>query len=473
MTEQQGIWGPGPRTELHLNDLILGESRAGVFLQTPENFNIPRGKSPWTETLLWKPEYQIITPDQKQPAQEKENPLFLDQGKSSPEVWLEKAQNLWTQGWRNLALICHSTDLEFLTGLQNQIRLPIILQVENTHENVSSVIMGALACGVEGVLAPFTNLETWEELYPQLKSLVFSLEKELIRPPLKKIVHIPEQTQNPGNSRTVAFQGERGAYSELAVFSLFDPKDTSAIPMKAFRDVYEAVLKGEVDYGLLPLENALAGSIHDNFDLLLQYPDLHIVAETQIRIEHNLIGLPGATLQDIKKVYSHPQGLAQSAAFLDQHPEWERVPFYDTAGSVAYVAEQKDPTLAGIASAVAAKFYGMEILKSGVETNPRNFTRFALIAPLGVTPLGLVNKASLVFSTAHSPGALSDCLSILSQHQLNMRKIESRPIHGKPWSYMFYVDVEVPADMALFDAARKALTEKASEFRLLGAYPSR
>lgn len=366
------------------------------------------------------------------------------------------------------------TDLAFISDLLAKYRLPVLLDLrESGHPQAQA--LGALAAGVHGVILPWIGMEEWEAFHPQVRSLVFSMERELVRKPQVKF-----PSANPGSGDTrgsgqlqVAFQGERGAYSELAVFSLFDPAAAQARPMKAFRDVYEAVLKREVDYGLLPLENALAGSIHDNFDLLLQYPDLHIIAETQIRIEHNLIVVPGTKMEEIRKVLSHPQGLAQSAAFLDQHPQWERVPFYDTAGSVAHIAQTGDRTLAAIASSVAAGVYGMEILKAGVETNPRNFTRFALIAPVGIPALGKPNKASLVFSTAHSPGALSDCLAVLSAHGLNMRKIESRPIHGKPWAYMFYVDVEVPEDASDFEDAMAELTEKASEFRLLGAYPAR
>ena len=189
-------------------------------------------------------------------------------------------------------------------------------------------------------------------------------------------------TQGEAADKThrVAFQGEHGAFSEMAVFNLFSPGASEAVPLPSFREVFSAVLSGDVDYAMVPIENALAGPINDNYDLLLEFPDLHIVGETQVRVEHNLIGFPGTPLESIRRVFSHPQGLAQSRQFLDSRSTWEAVPFYDTAGSVKHVAQVGDPSLAAIASAEAARVYGMEILVPGVETNHRNFTRFFLIA---------------------------------------------------------------------------------------------
>ncbi|MEI8093689.1 MAG: prephenate dehydratase [Spirochaetales bacterium] len=268
----------------------------------------------------------------------------------------------------------------------------------------------------------------------------------------------------------IGFQGEHGAYSEMAVFQLFDRRIATAVPMFSFRDVFEAVEAGRLDFGIVPIENALAGAIDDNFDLLLEFDHLHIVAETQVRIEHNLIGRPGTPLSAIKKVLSHPQGLAQSRKFLEAHPEWETVPFYDTAGSVAHVAKTGDASLAAIASAEAARVYGMEILVAGVESNHQNFTRFFQLAPRSVPQPAEPNKASIVFATADEPGALSKCLAVFASHSVNMKKLESRPIQGRPWDYMFYVDVALPAEAAQFDAAFAELNLVAQDLRLLGKY---
>jgi 3-deoxy-7-phosphoheptulonate synthase len=221
---------------------------------------------------------------------------------------------------------------------------------------------------------------------------------------------------------------------------------------------------------MVPIENSLAGSIHENYDLLLQYPDVEIVGEQKIRIVHHLIGFEGVLIDSVTRVFSHPQGLAQCAKFLDAHPGIEQVPYYDTAGSVAYVASEGRRDWAAIASAGAAKTYGLSVLKEGIETNPRNYTRFFAIARSGNSPAPDANMASIVFAVADKPGALFGCLRILSDESVNMHKLESRPIHGKPWEYMFYLDVEIPPDADRFDRAVEELTSESENFRILGRY---
>ena len=189
----------------------------------------------------------------------------------------------------------------------------------------------------------------------------------------------------------------------------------------------------------------MAGSIHENYDLLIQYPDVQIIGEKMIRVQHSLIGFPETQLKDIRKVYSHPQGLAQCAAFLDKYEEMKQIPFYDTAGSVAHVAREKEHSQAAIANADAAGYYGLSILKEGIETNPNNYTRFFIIARTGVHPQQEeATKASFIFTLPDRAGTLFECIKIFAEEGLNMKKLESRPIIGKPWQYMFYVDVEVP-----------------------------
>ena len=337
--------------------------------------------------------------------------------------------------------------------------------------------LAAVAAGAPLVALRCPQPGAASEVVTELKALAGLLGREFTRIP-KKAEGTARTGVASGTARRytglgsfrVAFQGEHGAYSEMAVFSLF-PQDTCrAVPLPSFREVFSAVLAGEVDFGMIPIENALAGPINENYDLLLEFPDLSIVGETQVRVEHNLIGMPGASLAALRRVFSHPQGLAQSKQFLDAHPQWEAVPFYDTAGSVKHIAAQKDPTLAAIASAEAARVYGMEILAPGVETNHRNYTRFFLIARGAAPVVGTPNKASLVFATADEPGALSRCLAVFSTHGVNMTKLESRPIHGRPWDYMFYVDARLPAKPGAFEATLAELGTVAKELRLLGVY---
>jgi prephenate dehydratase len=226
---------------------------------------------------------------------------------------------------------------------------------------------------------------------------------------------------------------------------------------------------------MLPIENSLTGSIHENYDLLLQYPDLRIVGEQKIRIVHNLIVLKGAGLADIRRVYSHPQGLAQCARFLDTHPEWERVAFYDTAGAVRYVADTGAKENAAIASEEAARVYGLTVLRQGLETNVQNYTRFFVIAreEQALPPEAgsrRPGKASLCFAVADQPGALFKALKVLAERGLNMQKLESRPIHGKPWQYLFYIDVNLPEDMGVFLQGMEELKSVSEDLRVLGTY---
>lgn len=339
-----------------------------------------------------------------------------------------------------------------------------------------ALALAAVSAGASLVALPCAEPGSLAAVVTELRALAGVLGRELTRIPKKAEGALRSSGSDLSKryagrgAQRVAFQGEHGAYSEMAVFNLFPAGETDAVPLPSFREVFSAVLAGDVDFGMIPIENALAGPINENYDLLLEFPDLHIVGETQVRVEHNLIGMPGTRLETIKRVLSHPQGLAQSKQFLDSHREWEAVAFYDTAGSVKHVAETGDPTLAAIASAEAARVYGMEILVPGVETNHRNFTRFFLIARRAEPGVGKPNKASLVFATADEPGALSRCLAIFATHGVNMAKLESRPIHGRPWDYMFYVDVRLPADPLAFERTLAELGEVAKELRELGAY---
>jgi 3-deoxy-7-phosphoheptulonate synthase len=268
----------------------------------------------------------------------------------------------------------------------------------------------------------------------------------------------------------VAYQGERGAYSEMALVRFFHDLEFTPLPSRHFRDVFDAVLQGGARYGIVPIENSLAGSVHENYDLLLQYPDLKIVGEIKLRVEHSLIGLPGSSPESIRRVFSHPQALAQCDEFLRSHETWELVPFYDTAGSVAHIAEERRPENAAIANARAADVYGMQILKEGIETNPRNYTRFVVLSREEEVVDADANLASLVFSTPDKPGALFRAMEIMAAASLNLKKLESRPIPGKPWQYMFYVDLEMPDASESFTSTLERLRDAVSDLRVLGIY---
>jgi prephenate dehydratase len=263
----------------------------------------------------------------------------------------------------------------------------------------------------------------------------------------------------------VAFQGERGAYSEQAVYDYFGEVD--ALPCESFEDVFTAVDLRRSEYGLIPIENSLAGSIHQNYDLLLRYK-LHIVGEYFLRVRHCLIALPDVQISDVWKAISHPQALGQCAGYLRSHhlkPE----AVYDTAGSVKMLRESGARDTAAIASRRAAEIYGMQILEEGIEDNPENLTRFIAISPDPTRP-DTEAKTSILFALKNEPGALFKALSVFALRDIDLTKIESRPLVGKPWEYLFYIDFIGATDDERVGKALDHLSEYAVMLRILGSY---
>jgi prephenate dehydratase len=271
----------------------------------------------------------------------------------------------------------------------------------------------------------------------------------------------------------VAFQGEPGAFSEAAAFQLLGESITT-VPRATFDAAFAAIKDGAADALLVPVENSLAGSVVRVFDLLLE-SSLQIVAETILPIEHHLIGCPGASLADIRSVASHPMALAQCEKLFTDHPSWKRVPAEDTAGSVREVLARQDKSLAAIAGQRAADHYRGVILAKSVQDNTENFTRFVLLVPESQAAAQAAatnaHKMSIAMRLAHRPGALLASLEPFARHQVNLLKIESRPIHGRPWEYQFFLDVESgrPGQM---EKALSEVREATAELRVLGRYPA-
>jgi prephenate dehydratase len=276
-------------------------------------------------------------------------------------------------------------------------------------------------------------------------------------------------TSNHKTAR-VAFQGEPGAFSEAAALQLLGDSITT-VPRATFEAAFRAIDEGAADALLAPVENSLAGSVVRVFDLLVQ-SQLAIVAETILPIEMQLISAPGASLSDIRSVASHPMALAQCERFFAAHPQWKRVPAEDTAGSVREALSTGDKSRAAIAGRRAAEHYKGVILAESIQDNAENFTRFVLLVPEKEAAARLspaARKVSLAMRLAHRPGALLASLEPFAKHGVNLLKIESRPIHGRPWEYQFFIDVEA-SDVTRLDQALTDVRAVTSELRVLGRY---
>ena len=268
----------------------------------------------------------------------------------------------------------------------------------------------------------------------------------------------------------VAFQGELGAFSEAAAIQLLGDA-ISTVPCPTFDAAFQAVPDGRADALLAPVENSLAGSVVRVFDLLME-SRLAIVAETILPIEMQLIAAPGASLSDIRSVSSHPMALAQCERFFAAHPQWKRVPAEDTAGSVREALARGDKSCAAIAGRRAAEHYHGVILAESIQDNAENFTRFVLLLPESEATGWLspeARKVSLAMRLAHRPGALLASLAPFAKHAVNLLKIESRPIHGRPWEYQFFIDVEA-SDVPRLEQALSEARGATSELRVLGRY---
>ena len=265
----------------------------------------------------------------------------------------------------------------------------------------------------------------------------------------------------------IAFQGERGAYSEEAIFSFFK-SDVIVSPYQTLFDTFQAVQKKEVDFAVVPVENSLEGSINETYDLLLA-TDLNVQGEINLRIHHSLIARPEIKIEKIRTVYSHPQALAQCRKYI-RDLGVTPIATYDTAGSVKLIREQKSNGIAAIASARAASIYGMRVLKEGIEDNSTNYTRFFILSFGDVPPTGN-DKTSIVFSAKHVPGALFAVLKEFTDKKINLTKIESRPTREKPWEYNFYLDFEGHREDEKCKEILLFLEKKCVLTKVLGSYP--
>jgi 3-deoxy-7-phosphoheptulonate synthase len=425
-------------------------------------------------------------------------PVLLKRGLSATiEEWLMSAEYIFSEG-NDQVILCergirtferytrNTLDLSAIPIVKELSHLPIIVDPSHAtgmREKVAPMARSAVAAGADGLMIevhhdPDTALSDGpQSLYPkqfgQLMRDIYVISpvvgKQLDFSYSKKRRTEEEGREQPDREKKrAAFLGVEGTFSHKACNQFFGNK-VSAVSLPSFRSIFEAVKSGEVDFGVLPLENSLTGSIHENYDFLLEY-DLRIVGEATLRVVHNLIGLPGTKKERIRRVLSHPQVFQQCRLFLEpHHEEWALVSVTDTAKAARLIRETGDATDAAIGSQEEASIHGLEILEEGIETNPRNFTRFVVIGkePLPKRPR---SKSSLIFSTVNESGALYRPLKVFADQGINLVKLESRPIPGKPWEYMFYVDLEEDVESPGFQAIMKNLEENTDYLKVLGSY---
>ena len=428
-------------------------------------------------------------------------PVILKRGMAATiEEWLMAAEYLLASGTDDV-ILCergirtfgratrNTLDISAIPVVQELSHLPVIVDPSHAtgiRDKVPPMALASVAAGAHGLIVevhvnPDQSVSDgaqslwpaqFEKLMRDVEALCPTVGRELARLPERHQEEVRrshmEGTAN-GSVPKVAFQGVRGAYSERAIRTYYPDGEVEPYALPRFEDIFRSVLSGEASWGMLPLENSLAGSVLENYDLITRHPDVKIVGEIKVRIRHNLMVCPGVSESAIQRVYSHPQALSQCAQYIERKA-WTPVSYYDTAGAAAMVAQEKYSDVAAIASAEAAEHYGLEILAEDVETNPRNYTRFALIAQSDTPVPENADKCSLTFVLKDRPGALTECLEVFKKHGVNMTKLESRPIAGQPWKYTFYADVLLPHGYKEFSAVETDFREAAQEYRNLGFY---
>lgn len=470
-------------------------------------------------------------------------PVILKRGLSATiEEWLMSAEYLLSSGCENV-ILCergirtyeratrNTLDLSAVPILRGLTHLPIIVDPSHAlgiRDKVSPMALAAVAAGADGIIVevhcnPDKALsdgpqslypEQFDKLMRDIDAFAPILGREVARlrkneSPAKitggkksaKSAALGEKAAGKKTAKSatlktsaqklaVAFCGKRGAYAEQAIARHFDG-EAEALPVDSFREIFQSVLDGRADYGMVPIENSLAGSVYENYDNLAVFEDVSIVSSVTLRIQHALLGAKGATLADIKSVYSHPQGFAQCSKFLAEHSGWNKIDAASTASAAKFVSEKDSKANAAIASAVNAKYYKLCVIEDSIEDDPKNYTRFFVIAANhfvarkkgdlaaslafraqkaeGVKP----NAVSFVFSTKNEPGSLYKCLGVFDKNKLNLTRLESRPVHGETWKYNFYADAELSPDernVEYVSGVLEALEKEAQGVRLLGVY---
>lgn len=448
-------------------------------------------------------------------------PVILKRGLSATiEDFLMAAEYLLASGTEQV-ILCergirtfekatrNTLDLSAIPVLRGLTHLPIIVDPSHAvgiRDKIPPMGLASVAGGADGIIVevhchPEKALSDGPQaLYPQqFDKLMHDIEA--LAPVLgKSIAHIRQKPlplsseENDSKKKktggiTCAYSGNRGAYAEQAIARYFDSEEIIELPTASFSELFQNVTDGKADFGMIPIENSLAGSVYENYDNLSRFEDVSIVGSVTLNIRHALLGVKGGRLEDVKTVYSHPQALSQCKKYLETHPEWKHVDAVSTATAAKTVSQLESSENAAIASVVNAPLYRLDVLCEDIEDNPGNFTRFVVISANNAKPklktLNVIPKtASIIFKTKNSPGALYHCLGIIDKYKLNLSRLESRPIQGEPWRYWFYADADISAlgellpDLensetkirAYIETAVEELRTMADDVRILGIY---
>lgn len=424
-------------------------------------------------------------------------PVLLKRGLSATiEEWLMSAEYILSEGNEDVVL-CergirtfepytrNTLDLSAIPIVKRLSHLPVIIDPSHAtgiREKVAPMARAAVAAGADGLMIevhhqPEKALSDGpQSLFPHQFGQVMR-DLYVIAPVIGKQVDFnylekAHKMQSGAQSRKdgracAAYLGEPGSESHKACVQFFG-RDVRLQPVRVSRELFEAVRHGEVDQAIVPLQNALTGSVHENYDLLLEY-EASIVGEITLRIVHNLAASPQTAPTDIKRVFSHPTVFQQCRQYLDRHPEWQLIATQDAAGAAKKIAEEKQMGDAAITSPEATELYGLKTLEQSIETSPRNYTRFVVIAK---EPIKAENakKSSLIYATSNQPGALYETLRVFVEHNVNLVKLESRPVDGKPWESMFYVDLETDVTCPEQQKMIAELREYTDFLKILGVY---
>ena len=433
-------------------------------------------------------------------------PVILKRGLSATiEEWLMSAEYLLSSG-TDKVILCergirtyekatrNTLDLSAIPVLRSMTHLPIIVDPSHAlgvRDKIPPMALASIAAGADGIIVevhchPEEALsDAAQALYPaQFDKIMRDMES--LAPVIgKEVAHIRAEEAGKKEKAAVAhkkpvcvFSGKKGAYAEQAIENFFEDSAV-AETVDSFDEIFQAVVDGKAEYGMVPIENSTAGSVYNNYDNLTRYEDISIVGALTLRIQHSLLGVKGASLDTIKNVYSHPQGLAQCSTFL-KNQKWTAVDTVSTATAASLMAEKASIENAAICNARNAKIYGLEIIKEGIQNEQNNYTRFVVIAanhveePVKQWGEKKPNMASFVFTTKNEAGALYDALGVFKSEKLSMNRLESRPIAGKPWKYWFYCDVVIPSECENPAQMIKNFSEKlksvAEDIRILGVY---